>query len=112
MGLTTGCFAAARAIHFGACLLWFGVLAFDRLVAVSPEFHGQTEIGGWWRLRLRWFSGIALALILVSGVAWFALVTANMSGLSLAQSFQPQVWKKVWSETLFGTVWKIRLVFW
>jgi putative copper resistance protein D len=110
--LTMICLAAARAVHFGACLLWFGVLAFDRLVAIAPEFRGYTETAIWWRSRLRRIAGVALPLVLLSGVAWFAVVAANMSGLSLAESVQTQIWSKVWNDTLFGNAWKFRLMLW
>jgi len=43
----------------------------------------------------------------VSGAAWFALVAMTMSG----QPLQMDLLKIVWTQTQFGTVWKIRLIF-
>jgi copper resistance protein D len=94
-----------RAAHFGACLLFFGMFAF-RLLTAPVLTRRQPEIAGYWNGRLRLFSLILLPVILVSGAAWFALVAMTMSG----QSFQMDVLKIVWSQTQFGTVWKIRLL--
>jgi putative copper resistance protein D len=95
-----------RAVHFGACLLFFGALAFDCFTA--PAFSGgQSDMIGYWRTRLRLFCLILLPLILVSGAVWFALVAMTMSG----QPLQMEVLKIVWTQTQFGTIWEIRLVF-
>lgn len=50
---------------------------------------------------------VLLLLILVSGMAWFALVAMTMSG----QPLDARVLNIVWTQTQIGTVWKIRLVF-
>jgi copper resistance protein D len=96
----------SRAVHFGACLLFWGILVFDRFT-VSPLKRGNPEMAGYWDARLRLFSFILPPLVLASGAAWFALVAMNMSG----QPLQVEVLKIVWAQTQFGTVWKIRLMF-
>jgi copper resistance protein D len=106
--MTTTWFILARAVHLGACLLFFGVFAFDRFVATAISANGKTEIQNYWQSRIRFFNLILLPLILLSGIAWFALVAVNMSG----EPLQVEILKTVWAQTQFGTVWKWRLLFW
>jgi copper resistance protein D len=95
-----------RAVHFGACLLFFGIFAFDRWTA-SVLSRRQNEIADYWQARLRLISFILLPLIFISGAAWFALVAMTMSGQPLGMD----ILKIVWAQTQFGTVWKLRLIF-
>jgi putative copper resistance protein D len=106
--MTPEYFILTRAVHFGACLLFFGVFAFDRFVATTISANGKTGIGNYWQTRVRFFNLILLPIILLSGIAWFALVARTMSG----QSLTPEILKTVWTQTQFGTVWKWRLIFW
>jgi copper resistance protein D len=106
--MMTTWFILARAVHIGACLLFFGVFAFDRFVATAIPADGKTEIRNYWRTRVRLFNLILLPIILLSGIAWFVLVAMNMSG----QPLQAEILKIVWTQTQLGTVWKIRLIFW
>lgn len=101
-----------RAVHFGGCLLFFGVFGFDRLVAASIWTDGRTEAADYWEGRLRWFACALLPLILLSGIAWFMLVAQTMSGLPFNRAIQPKILETVWSQTDFGTCWKWRLIFW
>jgi copper resistance protein D len=95
-----------RAVHIGACLLFFGIFVFDRYIGpILPT--GRSEVAEYWKTRLRVISWILLPIILVSGIAWFVLAAMAMSG----QPLQVDILKIVWAETQFGTVWKIRLVF-
>jgi copper resistance protein D len=95
-----------RGIHFGACLLFFGVFAFDRWTALELV-RQQSAIANYWQARLRLISLILLPLIFVSGMAWFALVAMTMSG----QPLGVDILKIVWAQTQFGTVCKCRLAF-
>jgi len=97
-----------RAVHIGACLLFFGVFAFDRFVAISIYSNGRSEIVNYWKSRVKIFSLFLPPVIFLSGIAWFALVAMNMSG----QPLQLEILKTVWTRTQFGTVWKWRLIFW
>jgi putative copper export protein len=106
--MTTGYLILARAVHFGTCLLFFGFFAFDRFVAASIFNTHKIEAADYWKSRLRLFSIVLLPLILLSGLAWFVLVAMVMSG----QPPQLDIFKIVWFQTQFGTVWKIRLVIW
>jgi len=95
-----------RAVHIGACLLFFGVFVFDRMTA-SGLASGQGEIGKYWNSRFHIMNWVLPAVILVSGIAWFALVAMTMSG----QPLQTDILKIVWAQTQFGAVAKIRLLF-
>jgi copper resistance protein D len=95
-----------RAVHFGACLLFFGVFVFDRFTAAGLA-NGETEMGRRWNSRLRIFMWVLPPVILVSGVAWFALLAMTMSG----QRLTVEILKIVWARTQFGAVSKIRLSF-
>ena len=110
--MTTGWFVLTRAIHIGACLLFFGWPAFDKFVAAPAHPTTSTEVARYWQSRLRQFNLGALLIILVSGAAWFGLVAQSMSGLSWAQALRPEVLQTVWSNTLFGATWRWRLIAW
>ena len=101
-----------RAVHFGACLLFFGVFGFDRFVAAASLVRNESEAAAYWNSRVQRFAGILLPVILVSGIAWFLLVATNMSGLPFRQAIPSAVLATVWNQTDFGTVWKWRLIFW
>jgi putative copper resistance protein D len=109
--MTTEYFVLTRAVHFGACLLFFGIFAFDRFVAASV-FGDDRMLAADWRSGIRVCKWILLPAILVSGIFWFILVAMTMSDLPFQQAFQPDILKTVWSQTGFGTVWKWRLWFW
>jgi copper resistance protein D len=99
-------FIITRIAHIGACLLLFGIFAFDRFVAAALAQRSR-EMTDYWQTRLRSIELILLPLIFVSGAAWLALVAMTMS----EQSLQMDILKTVWAQTQFGTVWKIRLLF-
>lgn len=104
--------ALARAIHFAACLLAFGIVVFDRWIA-APALHGggmNTAIG-WPRTttRLLWFS---LIVALLSGIAWLLLGAIQMSGLPPNEALQPEVLRVVVGETHFGRLWELRALLW
>jgi putative copper resistance protein D len=102
----TTCLIITRAVHIGACLLFFGMFAFH-LFTAQVLAGSQPVMAGYWKVRLRVLTLILLPVILTSGAAWFALVAMTMSG----QPLQIDILKIVWAQTQFGTVWKIRLVF-
>jgi copper resistance protein D len=106
--MTTEYFILTRAVHFGACLLFFGVFAFDRFVAAKIFNGGENEIETYWQKRIRFFSLILLPLILLSGIFWFVLVAMTMSG----ESPTVEILKTVWTQTQFGTVCQWRSIFW
>ncbi len=110
--MTTGWLVFARLVHFGSCLLLFGVFAFDRLVVASGRLGMPTEATRYWESRVRLLSLVASPVVLLSGLFWFVQVTMAMSGLPADQAFQPENLKTVWLQTQFGAIWQFRLVFW
>jgi putative copper resistance protein D len=51
----------------------------------------------------------SLVVALLSGVLWFWLEVANMSGLPLSRALFTAAWPAVLFETKFGRVWQLRL---
>ena len=101
-------FILARAVHIGACLLFFGVFAFDRFVAavVFPQNH--FDAASYWKSLVKIFSSLLLPIIFLSGLAWFALAAMIMSG----EPPQTEILKTVWRQTQFGAAWRAHLFFW
>jgi len=99
-------FILDRAVHFGACLLFFGFYAFDVCIANPALEKGGPQLAVFWRAQIRSLGFILLPLIFLSGIFWFVLVAMNMSG----EPPQMEVLKVVWTQTQFGTVWKWRLI--
>jgi putative copper export protein len=97
-----------RALHLGACLLFFGIFAFDRLVATAVTTDTRATPTGYRRIKAGSFILLLLALILFSGILWLAGVAMTMSGQPLGFG----ILKTVWSQTQFGTVWQLRLCVW
>ncbi|HEX3628221.1 MAG TPA: CopD family protein [Verrucomicrobiae bacterium] len=93
-----------RSVHFGACLILFGMCFFDRFTASSVT---GSRIYANLRDRISLISWVLLPLIFVSGIAWFALVAMTMSG----QPLDTGILNIVWTQTQFGAVWKLRLAF-
>jgi putative copper resistance protein D len=101
---------AARAVHFGACLLIFGVWVFDRFIIV-PAAAAQ------WRSIARWLLALALPLAALSGAWWLGELALDMSGHALDMNIVSLVWKHmdivstVWKGTHFGQLWQLRLIY-
>jgi putative copper resistance protein D len=82
--------AAARAVHYGACASLFGLALFQLYALQAPPWRV-------WRIALA-------AVALISGAAWFALVTLSLAGDLTADAVTAMV-----RETSFGSVWLVRL---
>lgn len=104
--------AAVRSVHFAAVLLLFGGLGFLTCVA-WPAFRAANNTASEeQRVLYRWLlqlAGWSLAVALTSGVLWFVLQAASMSGLPLDQALNRETLSAVLNDTLFGQVCKIRL---
>jgi len=101
----------ARAIHLAATLLATGTVFFAVLVA-EPAFAGKLagmEANRFRRrcVRLIWW---ALAIAIVSGAAWLALLAAVILNVSVLDVCLHGGWMKVADVTLFGQAWTARLV--
>jgi copper resistance protein D len=105
-----GWFAFIRAVHFGACLLVFGVFAFDRFIVAPIQVRGIDLIRLWLPIA-RTLMGFALPVVLLSGAAWFAVVAINMSGLAPREALGYDNLSLVWT-TQFGRLWKLRGALW
>ncbi len=98
---------AARAVQFAACLIAMAVWTMDRIVVGSAPPLRQR-----WKPIAAWLSAIALPLILISGLAWLALLASDMSGLPIADALRWENLRIVLDQTHFGFVWKVRFEFW
>ena len=101
-----------RAVHFAATLSVTGVSLFNVFVAqpvlrppASPELRASVV------RRLAWIGWIGLALALLSGAAWFVLVSASISDQPLETVlFDASVLQAVLLDTDFGRDWLLRLL--
>jgi putative copper resistance protein D len=96
----------ARATHIGATILLAGTFTF-KLITLgraggNDDFHD---------LQLCLFRLVRWSLVaaFLSGLLWFWLEVANMSGLPAERAFSITAWKMVLFETNFGRVWQLRL---
>lgn len=104
---TAALFAAARAVQYGACLLIFGVLAFDRLVVGSGPNPSEAVRTAWSRVATPLLSS-AFAAALLSGVVWLGVNAINMSGLPPSEALRADVLRIVLTDTHFGKLWELR----
>lgn len=103
--MQTQWFILARAVHFAACLLFFGLFAFDLFIVPTRALPSEIMIP--WHRRTAFTGLILLPIIFISGVTWFFLVAVGMGG-----RLDMETLKTVWTQTQFGTVWEIRLCVW
>jgi putative copper resistance protein D len=102
--------ATLRFVHFAAVVLLAGGFAFFLCIA-RPALREWARADSVWReLRegpqrvARW----CLALAFVSGILWFLLQTAEMSGTAVTDATEGETLATVLSATLFGRVWIAR----
>ncbi len=110
--MTTEWLTVARAVHFAACLLFFGAYAFDRGVAGTVATGTGGVITDYWRRCPRTLSFVLLPVMFVSGLVWFVSVAATMGGTTWGDALQPALLKTIWTQTQFGNVWRLRLMMW
>lgn len=98
----------ARAIHFAATAITAGSLVFGAVVARPALGSGEAEARLLRRqtLVVAW---IGLAIAAASGVIWFLLQAAAMSGLLLGEVMESGVLTTVLNQTQFGQVSEIRI---
>ena len=82
--------AAARAVHYGACTGLFGLSLFQHYGSQPARFRA-------------WLAGLGVAA-LISGAAWFALVTFDLAG-----GLDGPALAAIVTQTSFGPVWLARL---
>ena len=110
--LITGCFAAARAIHFGACLLILCFCIFQLWIINPRGEAAPAMIEDRWRRLTRPLIGWSLVFALLSGAAWLLFASLNMSDWEPGESFPWSAVEIVWRATQIGLLWKIRLGLW
>jgi putative copper resistance protein D len=88
----------ARSIQFAGCILLFGQLLFTVAIA-----HG----GGLAQRGARRVSIGCVVVIVLSGLAWLALVAASVTGQPLAQLEPHALWLML-TATTFGHLWMLR----
>ena len=97
-----------RGLHFSATLLAAGTVSFIVLVAQPSLGEGK---GAALLRRLTLLVWAALAIAVLSALAWLALVAANILGLPLTGLWQDDGFWTVIGETRFGVVASLRLGF-
>ena len=101
-----------RAIHFAATLSVAGVVFFLFFIG-EPAFRAADEnepIAITVRRRLAAIAWFGLALVVLSGVAWLLLRSAQMSERPLTAMWSEDFVSTVLLETDFGNVWLARSV--
>ena len=90
--------AVARAVHMTSCAALASVFVFERAVA---RRCGAIPKRG---LIIR----TAILLIVISGIAWFAAVTIEMTGLPASEALSRENLLNVLGNTDFGSLWQKR----
>jgi len=98
----------ARTAHIGASILLVGTFTF-KLITLGPAGRGGSHDFHRLQLCLLHLARWSLVVALLSGVLWFWLEVANMSGLPLLRAVFTAAWPAVLFETKFGHVWQLRL---
>jgi putative copper resistance protein D len=93
---------AVRAVHLAASAVTAGVLIFRAAVLVPASRDAPQALSVAPQLRL--IVWLALAISVVSGLAWFVLQAASMSGLAIGEAMAPEMLSTVLYETQFGHV--------
>ena len=99
-----------RAIHFAATAITAGALIFQVVVAEPALGSAPVAMAAVVRSQIRLIAWIALATAAASGVVWFQLQAAAISGLPLGEAMTPDLLSTVLNETQFGLVSKIRVL--
>jgi copper resistance protein D len=98
-----------RAIHFAATAIMAGSLIF-RAVVAEPAWRATEMATTVVRSQILLAASSGLAIAMASGVIWFQLQAASMSGLPFGEAMSTDVLLTVLNETQFGLVSGIRLV--
>ena len=98
-----------RAIHFAATATTVGALIFRSVVA-EPVLRSTPAATTVVRSQILLIAWIGLAIAAATGVVWFQLQAAAMSGLPFGEAMTSGVLSTVLNETQFGLVSKVRLL--
>src|SRR5882724_1899773 len=98
-----------RAVHLLATILVTGVVFFQSFVA-APALAGISPVLlARMRDRSRRLLALGLAIALMSGAAWLALLAARIGEAFPLDALGETAWT-VLTQTQFGTAWQLRLV--
>ncbi len=97
----------ARAIHFAATAITAGSLIFGAVVA-RPALRSKEAEARPFRAQTLVVAWLGLAIAAASGVIWFLLQAAAMSGLPLGEAMESGALSTVLNQTQFGQVSEIR----
>jgi copper resistance protein D len=98
-----------RAMHFAATAMTAGALIF-RAVVAEPALRSTPVAAMVVRSQILLIAWIGLAIAAASGVVWFQLQAAAMSGLPFGEAMTSDVLSTVLNETQFGLVSEARFV--
>src|SRR5260370_21447818 len=101
--------AVIRAIHFAVTGVQAGALS-SRAGVADPALRSTPPATTAVRSQILLTASAGLAIAAASGVIWFQLQAASMSGRSFGEAMTSDVLSTVLNETQFGLVSKIRLV--
>jgi putative copper resistance protein D len=104
-----GPLVAIRALHFAATAITAGALIF-RAVVAEPALRSMPQATTVLRSQIRLIASIGLAIAAATGVVWFQLQAAAISGLPFGEAMTSDVLSTVLNETQFGLVSKVRFV--
>lgn len=104
-----GPLVVTRAIHFAATAISAGALIF-RAVVAEPTLRSTPEATTVVRSQIRLTASIGLAVAVATGVVWFQLQAAAISGLPFGEAMTSGMLSTVLNETQFGLVSKVRFV--
>jgi putative copper resistance protein D len=98
----------ARTAHIAATVLLAGTFTFE-LITLGPARQAGSDDFLEIERRLLRLARWSLVAALLSGLFWFWLEVANMSGLPAMRAFSTTAWQMVLFETKFGHAWQLRL---
>jgi putative copper resistance protein D len=98
----------ARTAHIAATVLLAGTFTFE-LITLGPARQAGSDDFLEIERRLLRLARWSLVVALLSGLLWFWLEVANMSGLPAMRAFSTTAWQMVLFETKFGHAWQLRL---
>src|SRR5258705_2484350 len=104
-----GPLVAIGAMHFSSTGITAGALIFQAMVA-EPAFRSTPEATTVLRQQIRLVASIGFAIAAATGVVWFQLQAAAISGLPFGEAMTSDVLSTVLNETQFGLGSKVRLV--
>ncbi len=103
----------ARTLHIAATVSASGVILFQFLIAATLAEESvrlaSLQVAKALDLKLRLIFWISLSTAFLSGIAWFIIVAAGITDLSVIETLTDSATWSILSETQFGHTWIIRI---